>query len=451
MSEPASTGEGKRELTLSARTVRVAAVAGFFMVFVLAAAITISIELWGRRQPTDETEAAPETEATVAAATDCETIISSGDVEVSVALPAALALKGTSYRVEPIVPEVEAWDYPSERSGSALWLCGTVINYVVGLEPTEENEALLTDLVPGDEIELRFTNGAGLLFRFSERRAVLAGDPEVQAQRRPQLTLIVGHETWQVAKADYVGDERAGVGSVPEMSGQVGQPTQVGDARVTVSGGYTQRENGLPPGTMRYLVEFSVENVGQVALAAPTFSMRLHDVVGNTYLVSQSASEAGEAGPLTGEIAPGALARATAGYLVPEHLPVGPLTWRFSSRPGSREEVSIALPYSGQEVAEAGVGAEVAIDDAFIGHDGGVLVIIGRVTNLGTEPTTVEMVDVTLSSDAGSAELVSTAPPLDWRIDPGQVQEFELQYRRPPASVVVLEVLGYSFEIAGLE
>lgn len=451
MNEPAPTTGGTPRFPLSGQSLRIAYIAGGLLVMLAVAAIAISFGLGSRGQPTDDTEAAPGIGAPAAPTPDCETIISSGDVEVSVALPVALTLKGARYPVEPIVPEVEAWQYPPERSEAALWFCGTVVNYVVGLEPTAANQALLADLAPGDEIELRFANGAGLLFRYSERRAVVAGDSDVLAQRRPQLTLILPDETWQVAKADYAALEQPGTGAVPTASGQIGQPVQVGDARVTVTQAYAQRENDLSPGTMYYLVEFSVENVGQVPLAASAFSMRLGDVFGNTYLVSQSASEAGESGPPSGEILPGASARVTAGYLVPEQLPVGTLTWMFSSRPGSREEVSIGIPYSGEGVPHRGSGAEVAVDDAFLSHDGGTLVIVGRLRNGGAEPLTVGEGDLTLSFDAGPGQLISTTPPLSWLVEPGQSQEFELQYRRPAAPVAVLELFGYAFEIAGLQ
>jgi hypothetical protein len=93
----------------------------------------------------------------------------------------------------------------------------------------------------------------------------------------------------------------------------------------------------------------------------------------------------------------------------------------------------------------------VTVTDAFVDDEGNVLIIVGEVRNGGTEPLTVEMADVTLSSSAGASELIMTAPPLPWSIEPGQAQVIELQYQRPDASAALLELLGYSFEIAGLQ
>lgn len=452
MSDPAPTTSETDQPALSRRQLRILSIVSGIVLLLVAGAIVVFIGLRGPSEPTNGTEPAPATpEATVAPTLSCETIISSDDVEVSVPLPVALTTKDTTLRVEPLVPETEAWSYPTERSDVALWVCGTVVNYVVGLEPTAANEALMSQLVPGDEMELQFANGERLLFRFAERREVAAGNDDVLAQRRPQLTLVVAAaETWQVATADYVAEEGPLDPSIPEISGQVGEAVLAGDARVTVTRGYGQGADDLPAGTMHYLVEFSVENAGQAPLATRAFSMRLRDSLGNTYLVSRSASEAGAYGPLSGEIAPGASVQATAGYVVPQPLPPGTLTWTFSPRPGAEAEASIGIPYEGEEDVPTDVETEVAVDDAFFSNDGNVLIIVGQVRNRGAQPLTVEAADVTLSSDAGLSELISTAPPLPWSIEPGQTQVIELQYQRPDTSAALLELLGYSFEIAGL-
>jgi len=78
----------------------------------------------------------------------CETIISSGDSEVSVALPVSLSLGGAVYPVEPIVPQDDAWAHPEDRPGTSVWVCGTIINYVVGLPPTPANQELISNLAP---------------------------------------------------------------------------------------------------------------------------------------------------------------------------------------------------------------------------------------------------------------------------------------------------------------
>jgi hypothetical protein len=383
----------------------------------------------------------------------CETIISSGDIEVSIAPPISLTVKDTTFPAEPIVPEDEAWNYPADRPGTAVWVCGTVINYVIGLEPTPENETMVTGLTPGDEIRLQLSNGAVLLFRFAGRGEVPAGDEEALAQNQPRLTLILSEgDTWQTATADYVAEAESMEPPPPEASAQPSQPVQVGDARVTVNRGYVRRTDDVPPGTMYYLVEFSVDNEGASPLAIDRFSMKLEDSMGNTYLLSPPASEAGDFGPLRGEVAPGNSAQGSAGYLVPDPLPSGPLIWTFSPRAGSEAQASVSIPYEGGAGDEPSVTqADVAVNDAFFSSDGNTLILEGEIRNTGTAPLTIEEEDISLSSSAGLSELIVAAPLLPWTIEPDETQVIELQYQRPDASTVLLELVGYSFEINGLQ
>jgi len=384
----------------------------------------------------------------------CETIISSGDVQVAVSLPISLTVGGESFPVVAVILPTSSFPplQGGAGGGAAAWVCGTVVNYVVGLEPTPENGALLAGLRPGDEIKLRLSNGMELSFRFAERREVAAGETGIFEQFQPRLTLIVEMEdgTWQVATADYVAETEP-VQPPLEALAQPDQAVRVGDVQVTVMRGHAERSGPDPlPGTMYYLVEFSVENVGTVSLDADAFALQLQDGAGNRYLLSPAASAAGEYGPLGGEIGPGTTVQGTAGYLVPEALAGPALIWAFNPWPGSELQVSVNIPYQAEAgPAEAGQ-AEVNITDAFLSDDGGVLIIEGEVRNTGTEPLTVEVGDVSLTSSAGMSDLRMAAPPLPWTIEPGQTQVVELQYARPEASAALLSLLGYSFEIQGL-
>jgi len=390
----------------------------------------------------------------------CETIISSGDVQMAVSLPMSLTVGSESFPVVAIVPEEGGWTHPSGYPGAAAWVypgaaawvCGTVVNYVVGLEPVPENETLLGGLRPGDEIKMHLSNGVDLVFRFVEQREVAANEAGVFEQMRPRLTLILEREsgTWQIAVADYVAETEP-VEPPSETLVQLGQPVRAGDAQVTAIRGYAEPSGpDLLPGTMYYLLEFSVENVGTVPLDATAFNMQLQDGVGNQYLFSPAASAAGEHGPLSGEISPGATVQGTAGYLVPEALAGPALIWTFSPRPGSESRASVSIPYeTGAEPASA-AQAEVSVTDAFLSGDGDVLIIEGEVQNIGEEPLTVEVSDVSLTSSAGMSDLRMAAPLLPWTVQPGQTQVIELQYPKPDAPAALLTLLGYSFEIQGL-
>lgn len=388
----------------------------------------------------------------------CETIISSGDVEIAAPLPVTLTVVSETFPVEAIVPQGErGWSYPAGRSEMAAWICGTVVNYVLAMEPTPENAAILNNLRLGDEITLELTNGVKLLFRFAERREATAEEvPGLFMQLQPRLTLFIeqgaeGGGGLQVVKADYVSETEPIEPPAGELA-QPGQPVQVGNAEVTVVEGYAQRSDELPPETMYYLVEFSLKNVGEVPLETDAFAMQLKDGVENAYLPSPDASAAGKHGPLSGEIEPGATVQGTAGYLVPDPLSGPTLIWSFAPGPASESQARVSIPHEPQVEEEAPPAgqAEVNVTDAFLNNDRTVLIIEGEVRNKGEQPLTVEVGDVMLTSSAGMGSLRMAAPPLPWVIEPGQSQVIELQYEKPGASTVLLEVLGYSFEIQGL-
>ena len=382
----------------------------------------------------------------------CETIISSGDVQVAVSLPISLAVTGETFPVVAIVPEVGKKIHPAGHPGAATWVCGTVVNYVVALEPVPENEGLLSGLRPGDEIKMHLANGVALLFRFVEQREAAANEAGVFDQIRPRLTLILEREddTWQIATADYVAETEP-VEPPSETQVQLGMPVRVGDAQVTAVKGYVKRgEPELPAGMMYYLLEFAVENVGTAPLDATAFTMQLEDGVGSVYLFSPIASAAGENGPLGGEIAPGATVQGTAGYMVPETLAGPTLTWTFRPWTGSESRASVGIPYESEAVPSPAGQSDVSISDAFLSREGDTLIIEGEVRNTGEEPVTVDLSDISLTSSGGMSDLRLAAPPLPWTVQPGQTQIIELQYSKPDASVALLTLLGYSFEIQGL-
>ena len=385
----------------------------------------------------------------------CETIISSGDVQVAASLPISLTLGEEAFPVEAVLPGEEGWGYPAGSSGSAAWICGTVVNYVVLLEPTAENEALLTELAPGEEIVLQLSNGVMLFFGFDQQREMEADDVDVVfAQIEPYLTLLLEQQggTWMVVSAEYL--TRVEPVHPPAFDTMVGLdvPVRVGDAQVTVLDGYALRgAPGLPAGTMYYLVEFVVENVGASPLDADFFTMQLQDGMGNKYLLSPAASAFGDSGLLAGEIAPGETVEGSAGYLVPDMLSGPTLVWTFSPSPGSGVWASVGIAYEGEGEPAEPARAEVYITDAFLSGDESTLIIEGEIRNVGGSPLTVEVRDITLTSSAGMGELIIAAPPLPWTIEPGQSRVIELQFEKPDAASALLTLLGHSFEISGLE
>jgi len=466
MSEPTLTTMEKSPQARSSRRscLLIAPIAGGALLLLIAGALMLFLGLRSllshgednSGMPLEVVKVTPAAFASPVSAPSCQTIVGSDDVQVAVPLPTSLTVSGEPFPVAPILPDQTGWTYPADSSGSATWICGTVVNYVLGLESTEENGTLLADLRPGNEIKLHLSNGTVLFFRFVERRETAANDASVFEQSRPRLTLILEIEdgSWQTATADYVAETEPVQPPPSGAEAQPGQPVRVGNAQVTVTRGHTESGGeGQPPGTMYYLVEFSVENVGTATLDAGGFAMQLQDGVGNLYLLSPAASGAGDHGLLGGGVAPGATAQGTAGYLVPETLAGPTLIWIFNPQPGSELRASISIPHEGGAGNDPGSVGQAGVDvtDAFLSSAGDVLVIEGEVHNMGSEPLIVELNDISLTSSAGIGSLRMAAPPLPWTVQPGQTQVVELQYEKPAASTALLALLGYSFEIQGLQ
>jgi hypothetical protein len=383
---------------------------------------------------------------------DCETIIASGYVQVPASLPVTLTVAGDAVPVLPFSLDDEVWSYPSEYSGHAAWLCGTVVNYVVGLEATEDNLRLLDSLSAGDLIELGLANGITFLFRYDDdSQELAANDLAMLEQSEPAITLVAELEdgSLRVVTAGYeTSSEPLGPIDAGEPVG-LESAAQVGDLQVTVFAGHTLR--GIPsllPGTMYYLVEVEVENLGQVPAETSLFNMVLQDGIGSTYLLSPPASMSGDFGPFEGTIPPGGSVDGTAGYLVPETMKGPTLLWRFSPTPTSSDVLWVSIPFEPEPVEPGSVS--VTITDAFLSTDGEQLVIVGEIRNSTADELRVAATDIRLSSSAGMGSLRMAAPLLPWTVEPGQTKVIELQYDTPAASSALLTILGFSYEIGGL-
>jgi hypothetical protein len=385
---------------------------------------------------------------------DCETIISSGDVQIATSAPISLTLSGTSIPVQKFELEDEKLGYSADNAGAGLWLCGTVVNYVILIEPTTDNEALLTAMSPGDAITLRLSNGVVLSFGFTQQKELkTSAMGDTFSQFEPRLTLLLEQEadTWLVTSADYVTRDEAGPAAGAQA--QLNMPVRVGDVQVTVSEGYPFNDApNLPIGTMYYMVEFSIENLGEQPLNTSLFTMQLQDGVGNIYLASPMASAYGNNGAIEETVAAGDTATGSAGYLVPNTLAGPMLIWTFSPSPSSEIWASVSIPHEGQVVTPIEPPrAQVIIDDALPGKNGTTLLIEGQVRNVGGTPLVIETRDVTLSSSSGMGELVLANPPLPWNIEPGNSVFIELQFKKPDAPSALLTVMGFSFDISGLD
>jgi hypothetical protein len=371
-----------------------------------------------------------------------------GDTRVSLPTPYRLDVGTMTFNVQP-APTGAASPWPEAFSpGTAAWVPGTVLNYVLGLEATPENEALLAGLRQENPILLTLSNGTRLTFRMNEQRDVAANDEEIFSQFRLQLTLVLPQEgdTWTIATADF----EAAVEATPAPAGTiapVGQAVQIGDAQVTVTAGSVRpNANVSQVGTVVYVVELSIINTGATALDPGLFSMELQDEVGNTYLLSRSASEAGINGLLTSPIQPGAEALGSAGYVIPDNLTGSSLNWIFRPTTVSETRAVFAVPYTSETVAPA--EPDIYVYEAFIDAGEETLHVLADVYNDGEGSYTVTEQDITLSCNSGPVSLENTAPSLPWVIAGNDGGEMEMIFTQPDELPCVVTIYGFTFEIA---
>lgn len=373
-----------------------------------------------------------------------------GNTEVSLPVPTSLEVGGRTFPVQPIRVEGGIWTASESDTGAAFWAYGTVIHYVLALEPTDENRALVGGLREGDEIGLRLSSGVLLVFQVVRKKAVSPEDETIFSQAHPGLTLVVLEKEKERLAA--VADFRERIEPTPSATGPTagpGQPVQVGTARVTVIEGRAERGvPDLPGGTVAYFVEVVVENGGTAALFPRDFAADLLDADGNRYIPSPSLAGRGKYGPLPEEIPAGGRAEGTFAYVIPEAVSGPALTWVFGPQATSELRARFSLSYTPPPAGMA--EAEVEVTQAFLGEGGEVLHIVARVRNRGSAALTVTEKDISLSSRAGLGELQVAAPPLPWEIGAGGEREVELQFARPRASSCVVTILGYTFEISGL-
>lgn len=370
-------------------------------------------------------------------------VVEVGNAQVTLPVPVRLEVGERSFSVRPVSRD---WQAPAQAADVALWLNGTVVNYVLGLPETPENRDLVSAL-QGD-LTLELSDGARRIFRIARQSRVPAGDEGPLAQSRPGLTLILlGKQEWQVVEADFAGQ----IEPTPEAGPAVGlqQPVQVGGVRVTVLEAHAARGvEGLPQGAVAYFVEFVVENTGAAPFLASGSTMELLDGAGNRFTLAPDLSRQGKYGPLPAEIPPGERANGTAAYVLPEAVGGPSLTWVFGPQVGSPLRARFSLPYTPPPAAAA--RAFVEVTQAFLGEGGERLHVVARIRNLGDASLTVSEADIRLSSSAGPGELEMAAPALPWTIEPGQEREVELQFVRPRASTCVVTILGFTFEISGM-
>jgi hypothetical protein len=380
----------------------------------------------------------------------------SGTPVPQASVPITLTVKGISFGVLPSqVQEDGELRFPAGESGTAVWVYGTIVNFVMGVEQTRANNALVESLTAGDEITMTTTSGMVYRFGFTARDALDVTDPELFSQRRPGLTLVTlggKSENRVVVRSTYLGMKQ-GVEDVSVPVVSVGEPAQLGDIRLAILGtSYIYEAENVPKGWAFYLVEFQIENFSQEVLDPNRFRMQLQDGAGNTYSVNLPASEAGTFGYLMLTIPPNTVAQGTAGYLVPAPLQGPKLSWSFSRLDSPENVVKALIDFqSPQQTLDPLQLAVVTLTGAELSGDRTLLSVWGTLTNNSEEPILVRVGDVTLRGGENTMAIRSADPAFPWNVQPGASVSFRLAFQRPVTPVATFTILSQPFELRGLQ
>ena len=352
--------------------------------------------------------------------------------------PNRLNIAETTFPVVPVIPEQGRWPVPQDQDAVAVWIYGTVINYVVGLPYTPESESLLAGLATADRITLMLDNGNILVFGSPQAQRVAAGDLSPMSQNKPGVTLVM-------LGSDQANRLTVQARYLPEES-LFTEDQRVDGLRIEVL------RSSIPAKTgemLQFVVEYQVTNESTVTVDPAFFDMILEDSNGQFYMLNENAASLGEFGSLNRPVAPGETATGSAGYLVPSDIPA-PVTWIFRSDATSANGANFILPYQPPKPGPA--VPDVILAEVFDDATRNMIVINGTVYNDGESPLVVTLDKVNLTSGQGGSALQASTPLLPWTIEPGDSQGFELQFSRPAdVDSVLLEMLGFTYRIEGLQ
>jgi hypothetical protein len=381
-----------------------------------------------------------------------EAVGPSQSLTTTVASPIFLNIGGVEFSVQAeIIPREGPWDPQAPNDTIALWAYGSVINYVFGLDDTNENRSLLEGLKAGEEIAITTRTDIKTRFVVTSRQMVSSDDRNIFAQRQPQITLVLIEGDLEserlVVQGTFTSSE-APDDEVPGSVVEMGQTAQVEGLQITVTGVRFQvDQSGIPSGFAYYQVDYQVQNVGTVAVNSDLLNLVLVDDLGNLYALNPTVSQAGNNPMLSGQVLPGQSVMVTAGYQIPASIRTTTLRLQVTNvNTGSQIQVNIPFEEGGG-VEEQAV---VQIQEVTVSPEGSNIIITGQITNLGQQPLVVEVGDVILSSSGTVYLMLSTNPAFSWIIGPGQTLLYQVTFQRPFTESVTFTVVNQSFDLTGL-
>lgn len=374
----------------------------------------------------------------------------SSTISVTLDSPVTLSLPGQQFNVQTQVIGADGtWTPATDDAGTAVWVYGSIVNYVVGIPNSDENRALLEQLAPGDEMMLTTRGGTRFTFSFNSRASVPVTNRDVFAQTTPGITLVLlgseGTERLVVNGRYVVAEADSQAGNVVSL----GETAQLENVQITVnSTTYIADRAEIPPGFALFVVDYQIQNVGLTALDSGQLQLGLVDNLGNQYVLNPLATQLGNFPALAGFLNANQVAQASAGYQIPLGLESDTLSWVVTNS-GSGAQVYVTLPFTGGAAAAA--GSVISLARADVSTDRTSLILGGQITNLGTQPIVITESDIALQTQDGAIYLLlSTNPPFPWTVPPGQTLQFFLTYQLPPTDTAVFRVLNQGFQLTSL-
>lgn len=449
--QPEQSSNSLKEILINHRGLAI--VAGLLVVGFVAMFVLVLVLLLRDSGPADVTPT-PFADGPVAADAPLVVGISDTDrISVTLDAPVSLGIGGQSFAVKPqMVAADRIWSPAFENTETAVWVYGTIINYVLGVPESDSNRAVLERLAPGDLMQLTTKSGVVHTFTFSSREQILVGNPDVYAQHAPGLTLILvgtkGEERL-VVNGRYLVAE-AGGGAAGGNAVELGETAQLDAVQITVNGAaYVLDRPEAQPGFAFYLIDYQIQNIGLTAFDTSRLQFTLLDELGNQYAVSPVAGILGNHPALGGFLNASQTALATAGYQIPLGLNSSNVHWLVSNL-NTGAQLQVTIPFSGG--AQAAGNAQVSLSQISVSNDLTNLILNGQVANLGSQPLVVAETAVSLRTDDGSVYLMlSTNPAFPWTVGPGQAVPFVVTFQRPmTADTAVFTVLSQPFQLTNL-
>jgi hypothetical protein len=202
-------------------------------------------------------------------------------ISLSVNAPTTLEIGAQSFAVRAEAIGADGtWEPELGQDQSAVWVYGTLINYVLGLPDNGNNRTLLEGLAPG----------ANISWCCAMARAMPLPSPAARRWRPTGLTSsprICRASRWcccrraaderLVVRGDYVVDTAASSGAMPGAGNQVslGETAQLDNMRLNVTGATSLFDRPeAPPGFIFYLIDLQLENIGTEAIDLASFASR---------------------------------------------------------------------------------------------------------------------------------------------------------------------------------